>query len=314
MRLGGVIKSVQKKQFSYGLITLPVNEDKAKSCHFRHYVLGEEHLHFLVKDNLDYVMMVLLESRQSEEFVAYLESLNNKRVLVESKADSSVASLINPCDASRYFSKGRNRCKARIRRRLGRWYNCPGLLVSLTFSPDLISRADAWRECRSRGREFMNRVNRWRKRRGMPRAKYLSVIELQKGTGYPHLHLVFPYLKYLAPINFMTVTWGQGEFSVDYKVKDSFSPVSYVCKYITKLDGWSDVALSYIWKNRTRLYSMSRDYSLPDYSDKRVSEWEFRGAMTLREVKRFVACGIRNYKSVKGCFDFLGQVGIGSDT
>ena len=73
----------------------------------------------------------------------------------------------------------------------------------------------------------------------------------------------------------MTVTWGQANNSVDFKFRNSISPVSYICKYITKLDGWSDLALSYLWVNRTRLYSMSRDYTLPDYSDKRIAEWQF---------------------------------------
>jgi len=80
----------------------------------------------------------------------------------------------------------------------------------------------------------------------MPKAKFLAVLEVQPSTGYPHVHLMFPYLKWLAPIAWMTEQWGQAENSVDYQVKDSMSPVSYVCKYISKLEGWSDLALSYL--------------------------------------------------------------------
>jgi len=156
-------------------------------------------------------------------------------VLVANLLDGNLAKLIKPADASRYFPNGRRRIKGKIFKRMGKWFNCPGLLLTLTFDPSKISRTDAWRQVGLLRREFMNRVNRWRRRAGMPKAKFISVLEAQSGTGYPHVHLVFPYLKFLAPLAFMTETWGQAENSVDYNVRDSMSPVSYVCKYISKL-------------------------------------------------------------------------------
>jgi hypothetical protein len=242
-----------------------VNEDKAKI----------PHLYVITPDKLGWAVMTVGEAKQAEKFVDYLAELEDKRVLVYNLADNTLAKIIKPCNASRYFPGGRKKIKGKIYKRLGRWFNCPGYLLSLTFDPGKISRTDAWKQVGKLRREFMNRVNRWRKRHGYPKAKCIPVLEVQPATGYPHIHIVFPYLRYLAPVVWMREQWGQAENSVNFQVKDSVSPVSYVCKYISKLEGWSDIALSYIWVNRTRLYSMSRDYILPDYSDKRVPEWEF---------------------------------------
>lgn len=290
LRHGAKIVSVEentssgasKSPPSSGFITLLFNEDKAKV----------PHLHHIRPDKLFWALMVGREAERTKAFLRYFEKLGDRRVLLYNLADHALAKIIKPSDASRYFPEGRRRIKGKIFRRLGRWFNCPGLLLSLTFSPDKISREDAWKQVGKLRREFMNRVNRWRTRHGMSKAKYLSVIEAQPGTGYPHVHLVFPYLKMLAPIAWMTEQWGQAFNSVDCKVRDSLSPVSYVCKYISKLDGWSAQALSYIWGNRTRLYSMSRDYVMPDYSERRVAEWHFGAA----ESKESLLGGILLYR------------------
>ena len=248
------------------------------------------------------------EEGQIKGFQEYRCKLADKRVLVVNLADGLVCKVVKPADASRYFPCGRKRIKARVFKRLGRWFNCPGYLLSLTFDPKKISREDAWRLVGLLRREFMDRVNRWRKRHGMPKAKFLAVLEVQPGTGYPHVHLVFPYLKWLAPIAWMTEKWGQAENSVDYKVKDSLSPVSYVCKYISKLEGWSDLALSYLWINRARLYSMSRDYILPDYSDKRVPEWSFRGVTSCYKLAVNFSSVMSRYETMLGAEDIVEMI------
>jgi hypothetical protein len=303
--LGAVIESVEmvtppatKSPVSPGFIALTVNEDKAKF----------PHLHNITPDKLGYAVMVVGESQQVESFLDYLENLEDKRVLVNNLADGTLAKLIKPADASRYFTTGRKRIQAKIFKRLGRWYNCPGLLLSLTFDPGKISRVDAWKLVGKLRREFMNRVNRWRRRAGIPKAKYLSVIEAQPGTGYPHVHLVFPHLKRLAPLAFLIETWGQASNSVDIKVKDSISPVSYVCKYVSKIEGWSSMALSYIWTNHTRLYSMSRDYVLPDYSDKRVPEWQFQRCLSKGQALNMMINSLSGFETLLGADDIVNEI------
>lgn len=285
LKLGAVLDG--ETVVSTGFITLTVNEDKAKTD-----VLGAEDL----------------EVKQVEAFREYRVKLADQRCLVESLDDHRLAKLVRPADGSRYFKAGRKRVKAKIYKRLGRWYNCSGLLLSLTFAPSRISRAEAWRKVGLLRREFMNRVNRWRQRHGMTKAKYLAVIEEQPGTGYPHVHLVFPNLKYLATIEFLTETWGQDVNSVDIKVKNSLSPVSYVCKYVSKLDGWTDRALSYIWCNSTRLYSMSQDYRLPDYSDKRVNEWYFKRCLTKAKAVFILGHGLAGYETILNTDDLTEDV------
>ena len=271
---------------SYGLDSRVVNADKAKIGRFD-------------RDN-DPV----------GRFRFYRSSLAEKRVLLVNLADSSVLKVVKPADSSRYFAGGRRRIKARIYKRLGRWVNCPGLLLSLTFDPKKTACDDAWRLVGSLRREFIGRVNRWRERRGMPKAKFLAVLEVQKQTGYPHIHLVFPYLRYLAPVGWLVEQWGQASNSVDITVKDSLSPVSYVCKYISKLEGWSDEALAQIWGNGTRLYSMSQDYSLPDYSDKRVPEWRFYRTMSLEHLTRAFSRLLDEYSTMLGADDILERLKV----
>ncbi|MBA7568730.1 hypothetical protein ES708_10464 [subsurface metagenome] len=281
IKLGAEIISVEKlPPKSPGLDIHAVNEDKAEIGNFE----------------------------KVRRFRAYRSSLAEKRVLVVNLADSSVLKVVRPAEASRYFVGGRKRIKARIYKRLGRWYNCPGLLLTLTFDPKLISCDDAWRQVGLLRREFMNRVNRWRRRQGYQKAKFLTVLELQEQTGYPHIHLVFPYLRYLAPVSWLVEQWGQAPNSVDITVKDSLSPVSYVCKYISKMDGWSDEALAQIWDNGTRLYSMSRDYYLPDYSDKRVPEWCFKCTMSLEHLISAFPGLMSKYDTLLGADDVVEKV------
>jgi len=143
----------------------------------------------------------------------------------------------------------------------------------------------------------------------MTKVKYLSVIEEQpEKTRYPHVHLVFPYLKWLAPLGFLTEIWGQASNSVDIKIKDSMSPVSYVCKYISKLEGWSDLALSYIWTNRSRLYSMSRDYIIPDFADKRVPEWAFRRCLNKTQAINLLVNNLGGFDTLQGADDLVNEI------
>ena len=86
------------------------------------------------------------------------------------------------------------------------------------------------------------------------------------------------------------------------------SPVSYVCKYISKLEGWSDLALSYLWTNRTRLYSMSREYVLLDYSGKRITEWSFDRCLNRSQAINLVVGGLGGYNTLLGADDIVAEV------
>jgi hypothetical protein len=237
--------------------------------------------------------------------------LADKVVIVQNLADKGLARVIHQADGSRYFPEGRKRIRAKIYKRMGKWSSCHGLMLTLTFDPKLISCDDAWREVGSRGSRLMDVVNVWRKREGMPRVRGIRVLELQKQTGYPHLHYVFPKLKWLCDVTKVSEWWGQAVNSVDISYKDSFNPVGYVCKYVSKLEGWSDEALSEIWLNRTRLYSMSRDYYLVA-DERRSPEWSFCRTARLSGAGVWFRALVGEYDTVLGANDLAMEVFIGS--
>jgi len=123
---------------------------------------------------------------------------------------------------------------------------------------------------------------------------------------------VFPKLRWLCPIGLITEWWSQADNSVDFEYKDSFNPVGYVCKYVSKLDGWSDEALAEIWRNKTRLYSMSRDYYLVD-TERRVPEWSFVRTARVQAAGRWFRELVDVYDTVLGANDIAKEVYFGSD-
>jgi hypothetical protein len=251
------------------------------------------------------------EDARVEAFREYRSKLADKVVIVQNRGDRSVVKVIRQADSSRYFPGGRRCIRAKISRRMGKWESCHGLMLTLTFDPKLISKADAWREVGSRGSDTMDALNLWRKRQGMPRVRGIRVLEVQKQTGYPHLHYVFPRLRWLCPVDKVTDWWSQAVNSVDISYKDSFSPVGYVCKYVSKLEGWSDEALSEIWLNRTRLYSMSRDYYLVA-EDKRVAEWSLLRTARLCGADLWLRALVGEYDTVLGANDLAMEVYLDS--
>jgi len=297
LRLGCRITSRQFKipPISSGLDVPSVNVGKAN---------------FAVSD--DGVSEDVVSESKVSVFREYRDNLADKVVVVQNSADKSVVKVIRQADSSRYFPEGRRRIKARIFKRMGGFYSCNGLMVTLTFDPKLISKADAWRDVGYLGRSWLNNVNRWRIRNGMPRVRGIKVLEVQKlRTGYPHLHYAFPRLRWLAPRDVLRRYWHYAAEGVDWRYRDSFSPAGYVCKYVSKLEGWADEALAEIWMNRTRLYSMSRDYYLVA-EEKRVPEWCYLRSTRLRSKAEWFPSLVGEYDTVLGANDIAMEVYIGS--
>lgn len=252
------------------------------------------------------------EKRQVGHFIGYCSKLRDELVVVKSIADGKVAKVVRRADSSRYFLKGRQRIKAKLIKRMGGFYSVPGMMMSVTYDPKLISRDDAWHDVGVRGRRLEDNLNRWRKRAGMAKVRGIRLLEPQRGTGYPHLHFAYPKLKYLAPIGKLTAWWAQASNSVDLSYRDSFSPAGYVCKYVSKLDGWDDLSLSYIWSNRTRLYSMSRDFYLVPV-EKRESEWAFNRTMSLSDFKVRFANLMNDFDTLLGVDELVNEFVKGVD-
>lgn len=279
---------------------LTVNVHKADSVDFSVDV-SEEKASEVVASEDDKVVM----------FHEYMVELRDKVVVLENRADKSIVKVIRPSDSSRYCPEGRRRIRARISKRMGGYFSCEGFLLSLTFDPKLIDRSEAWREVGLRGRSFMNKVNTWRRRNGMSKVRGIRGLEEQPGTGYPHLHYAFPRLRWLAPITKMNEWWNQSENSVDMSYRDSFSPARYVCKYVSKMEGWSDRAMAEIWFNRTRQYSMSRDYYVVA-EERRVPEWWFVRTGRLAGAGYWFRRLVDDYDTVLGANDIAMEVFIGT--
>lgn len=241
------------------------------------------------------------------EFREYRKELTDKVIIVKNSHDNSTVKVIRQSDSSRYFPEGRRRIRARILKRMGGFYSCAGLMVTLTFDPKVISKEEAWHSVGRLGRSWLDNVNRWRVRNGMPRVRGIKVLEVQPGTGYPHLHYAFPKLRWLAKREVMRRYWKYAEEGVDWRYRDSFSPAGYVCKYVSKLEGWSDDALAEIWLNRTRLYSMSRDYYLVA-EEKRVPMWQFVRSARIGSATVWFPSLVDEYDTVLGANDIAMEV------
>ncbi len=59
---------------------------------------------------------------------------------------------------------------------------------------------------------------------------------------------------------------------------------------------------------KTRLYSMSRDYVLPDYCDKRVPEWVFRRLLNKPKAINLINNGLGGYETLRGGEDLVQEI------
>jgi len=217
-----------------------------------------------------------------EDFIDYIEELAEKAILLRHRENPERAVIVKPCDSSRYFEGGKRKAKRNIRKRFGRNYKAKGTFVTLTYDHEKYSRWEAWSRLPQDTKRFKHDLTMRYKRMGRKSPRYLQVIEEQKKTGYPHVHLFYPRLHYLMKKEDVQDLWGVGRTRVEYARGVNLG--GYLGKYITKMGGWSDEALAFIWRNKIRLYSYSRCYKLPA-EDKQPSEWAFLVATTKRRIE-----------------------------
>jgi len=118
-------------------------------------------------------------------------------------------------------------------------------------------------------------INVYRKRNmgSKKNLRYVAVLE-QHESGYPHLNVFFPGLRLLIKKNdFHKITewWkmgGPNGVEVEWERKPQ-SACSYVLKYISKMEGWSNECFAILWHYRIRLWNMSHCW----YNEKKDSGW-----------------------------------------
>jgi hypothetical protein len=174
--------------------------------------------------------------------------------------------------ASRYDVNGQAKQKIHIKKALGHYYFKFGVMVTLTFDPKKITRVGAWSDLGYKVRDFIDKINKWRKARGLSKIKgFLHVNEDQPGGGYPAPHIVFPGLRYLAPHDVVEKSWGYGFIKAN--VGGSVHPAKYACKYITKMKG-KDFMMAMMWFFNIRTYTFSRVFKY-EREERASNEWWF---------------------------------------
>jgi len=204
-------------------------------------------------------------------FDAYKNKVASRGVIFE-KVDKKTGAvknlLVSGAASSRYFEAGRGFIRRKLHRRLPK-QSIPGCMLTLTVDPKRYTQLDAYGQIWQQFRLFRARLASWRKRNGMKETlEYIAVLETTK-AGYPHLHVVFPGLKWLAPKGLISSWWAMG--STNIKGPRPCSPIHYACKYISKLKGWDNLSLASIWWTQTRLYSMSQNFY--GFVEKVLSGW-----------------------------------------
>lgn len=206
------------------------------------------------------------------DYMEYKGRVGRTHIVLNRRDDPSTVVIMPAKCRSRYFEDGRVYISRKIVIRLGKYNKVPGLMETLTYDPKKISKREAWASFGKDVRQFLNDVNQYRKRRGWRRLHYLWVVEVQIETEYPHLHIFFPYLKWLAPRKIINGSWKHGRANIKSPKKIETNCAAYISKYLRKMRGWSDLSLALLWSGKCRMYGFSRGFSAN--IEKKESEYE----------------------------------------
>ena len=242
---------------------------------------------------------------EAEEFAEYLDELAEKAIVLRHREEPERGIIVKPSDRSRYFPGGKRKAQRNIRKRFGKYYKAKGTFVTLTYDHEKYWRWEAWLRLPEDLKRFKHDITMRYGREGRASPKYLSVIEEQHRTGYPHVHFFYPGLRWLLKKEDVQALWGVGITKVEYAKRVNVG--AYVCKYITKMGGWSDEALAFIWSHKIRLYSYSRCYKLPG-EDKKPSEWAFLTATTRTQIEDNLSMIIKARPNIENLTDYLEEL------
>lgn len=225
-----------------------------------------------IKDNVHVSYLAVTSLLTMWDFLIYKERASKINVLFNKKNDPSVLKVMSNKDRCRYFEEGRSYISWKIKKRLGKYERVPGLMETLTYDPNKIKKMEAWACYGHDTRRFLNSINEYRRRRGWRRLHYLWVVEVQKETGYPHVHIFFPKLKWLAPIEVLSSNWCEGRANIESPKKIKVNCAAYISKYLRKANSWTDLHLAMLWSGGSRMYGFSRGFSIKE--KKKESDWQ----------------------------------------
>ncbi len=206
------------------------------------------------------------------DFSEHKGRIGRTNIILNKKDDRKSLKIMPATCKSRYFDDGRLNMAYKIIKRLGKYKKVPGLMQTLTYAPKKIGKREAWASFSKDVRRYLNSVNQYRKRNNLHRLHYFWIVEVQKQTGYPHIHIFFPYLKWLAPLEIINGNWRQGRANIESSKSLDTNCVGYICKYLTKMKSWTDLHLALLWSGKCRMYGFSRGFAAS--VEKRESDWE----------------------------------------
>jgi hypothetical protein len=195
------------------------------------------------------------------DFKEHQGRIGTTNIVLSNKAEPSKLLIMQAKNKSRYFPEGRLHMSSKIRKRLGRFEKVPGLMATLTYDPKKTGKREAWALYGPDTRRFLNAVNQYRRRKGQQRLQYLWVVEVQEGTGYPHVHIFLPGLGWIAPLNIINGNWTKGRANITSPKSINVNCAGYISKYLRKMQGWKDIHLALMWSGHCRMYGFSRGFT-----------------------------------------------------
>lgn len=230
----------------------------------------------LKEQKIDLSKITKTEAIYMKKFTESVDILDSS-VMILRNLESKKYKLIMPKKNSRYFKEGREKLKRRINKKMKHNGTTEGIMVTVTYDPIKLERLSAWEKVGKHISNLIDNINIHRKRKMdiKKRLTYFWVIEEQKGTGFPHVHIFFPNLKYLANNFTLIKMWKRMTGgSLDVK-KAKCNMAKYIMKYIGKVKGFSIYAMAMLWKYKRRIYGFSRVFSVP--SEKKEKLYELLG-------------------------------------
>lgn len=200
-----------------------------------------------------------------ERFREYLIVVRSREMVFEGpdpQTDELMVRRVPSAGESRYTQAGRVKMKRKLAKRLSRERE-PGVMLTLTVDPKRYTKRWAWEQMWPEYAGFRKRLGKYRKRLGQRESlRYVAVLEQHK-SGYPHMHIAYPGLGFLAKKEVLNRLWRMGKNHVAGGRRGrtvTISPLGYVTKYIGKMNGWTEEGLAHLWHSGARLYNLSRRF------------------------------------------------------
>ncbi len=240
-------------------------------------------------------------SAYADDFYRYMEANHHKVIFLENH-DQKKLVFKRASDSSRYSSKGKQKKKEEMRRRLRAYPASCAFLITLTIADkyqpsgayDGMRLLEAWEKLSEITADFMDELNKLRSRSGFKkRLQYFRVPEVQRGRLYPHTHILIPGLRAIGDYTKIQKLWPYG--NVDFQFVDQASPANYLTKYISKMDG-DDFMNIMLHHFRLRMFSMSKGFRFPQ-KIKNNNGWKFFIAITHASIEKYL------YKIIKAGYE-----------